>query len=227
MALLLNIDTAGETATITIAEKEEVIGCIENANQKDHAAFLHTAIQQLLQNAEVPMNKVDAIAVAAGPGSYTGLRVGMASAKGLCYALDLPLITINTLEILAMASIDQIRDPDALYCPMIDARRMEVFTAVYDCRLKEILSPSSLILNDLLFKELLESTRIYFSGSGSLKWGGLLKDKNGVMVKTGNTALAMAALAFKNYQSKNFADLAYTSPLYLKEFYTARPGDKM
>src|SRR5665647_1745116 len=151
MALILNIDTATESAIISISEKDKIIDSVTNSNQKDHASFLQPAIKNLLQKADLSINKLNAIAVTAGPGSYTGLRVGMASAKGLCYALKIPLITINTLEVMALSSLKQIHDPSALYCPMIDARRMEVFTAVYDHHLTEIIKPCSMILDCLLY----------------------------------------------------------------------------
>ncbi|HUP13519.1 MAG TPA: tRNA (adenosine(37)-N6)-threonylcarbamoyltransferase complex dimerization subunit type 1 TsaB, partial [Niastella sp.] len=142
--LILNIDTATDQAIVSLSKEGSVIGTLENNAQKDHAAWIQLAINSLLQKHGSAMHQLQAIAVTAGPGSYTGLRVGMATAKGLCFALQIPLITINTLQVMANAAIDQFllkasQMPLPLcFCPMIDARRMEVFTAVYDKALQEI-----------------------------------------------------------------------------------------
>jgi universal bacterial protein YeaZ len=221
MALILNIDTATETAVVSISENEKVMDFASNSNQKDHASFLHPAIKTLLKNIDLPINKLDAIAVTAGPGSYTGLRVGMAAAKGLCYALNIPLITLSTLEVMAQEIINKMNDPSALYCPLIDARRMEVFTAVYDHHLTEILKPCSMILEEGSFKDMIQKNKIYFSGSGSEKLKQLLDDKNAVYILNNEvTPEAMALLAYKHFVKQDFANISYSSPTYLKEFYT-------
>ncbi|MGI8582598.1 MAG: tRNA (adenosine(37)-N6)-threonylcarbamoyltransferase complex dimerization subunit type 1 TsaB, partial [Chitinophagaceae bacterium] len=182
MAIILNIDTATENATISISEKDKAIDAVTNRNQKDHASFLQPAIKNLLQRAGLSINKLNAVAVTAGPGSYTGLRVGMASAKGLCYALNIPMITINTLQVMAFSCIKEMQEQSALYCPMIDARRMEVFTAVYDHNLTEEIKPCSLILDTGTFINILQTNKIYFSGSGALKLKNLLDNKNAVYI---------------------------------------------
>jgi tRNA threonylcarbamoyladenosine biosynthesis protein TsaB len=220
MAFILNIDTATETAIVSISEKGKVIDFVINSNQKDHASFLHPAIKNLFNKVDLPIIKLNAIAVTAGPGSYTGLRVGMAAAKGLCYALNIPLIAISTLEVIAFSTIMQVQDTSALYCPLIDARRMEVFTAVYDHLLAEIVKPSSIILEDEPFKELLQTTKIYFSGSGSIKLKEKISDKNAVFPGNKISPDAMAELAYANYTNNKFENIAYASPVYLKEFYT-------
>src|ERR1051325_9884884 len=143
MALILNIDTAIETASICLSEDKNVLKFAINENQKDHAAWLSVAIKTLMKEAGIQLNQLNTIAVTIGPGSYTGLRVGLSAAKGLCYALNIPLITIGTLEMMAMAAKEE---PVDLLCPMIDARRLEVFTAVYNKKMEEVRSPHSLIL---------------------------------------------------------------------------------
>jgi tRNA threonylcarbamoyladenosine biosynthesis protein TsaB len=171
MSYLLNIDTATSVAVVSIAKDGRVLHYLTNPSQKDHGAFVQIAVQQLLKKTELQIAAVDAVAVTAGPGSYTGLRVGMASAKGLCFALNKPLITLNTLAIFAKAAIDTVPDPAALlYCPMIDARRMEVFTAVYTHTLKELLPPVALILNKDSFAAYLQTRTILFIGNGVEKW---------------------------------------------------------
>jgi len=134
MSLILNIDTASENAHVSLAKDGQVLHTLSNDSQKEHASFLQAAIEQLIKNAAVSFKEVDAVAVTAGPGSYTGLRVGFASAKGLCYALKKPFITIGTLEVLTVSALQlypPAADENILCCPMMDARRMEVFTAIY------------------------------------------------------------------------------------------------
>jgi len=220
MAFILNIDTATETAIVSLSEEKTVLNFMTNSDQKDHASFLHPSIKNLLDKARLNMNKLDAVAVTAGPGSYTGLRVGMAAAKGLCYALNIPLITVSTLEVMALSTIREVKDGDALYCPLIDARRMEVFTAVYDFHLTEKINPCSLVLDDGSFRDLLKTATIYFSGSGSEKLKGILNDKNALFA--GNEVIpdSMVELTHKKFRKKDFADVAYASPVYIKEFYT-------
>jgi tRNA threonylcarbamoyladenosine biosynthesis protein TsaB len=224
MALLLNIDTATESAVISLSDNETVIDFSANDNQKDHASFLHPAIKLLLQKTGLSLADLSAVAVAEGPGSYTGLRVGMASAKGLCYALNIPMITINTLEVMAFSLIQQTGDNNAYYCPLIDARRMEVFTGVYDHLLAEIIPPCAMVLNNYSFTELLSANRMYFSGSGAPKLEQELKNPNAIFTDHFTTPAAMAALANECFKKGEFADMSYASPVYLKEFYTpAKP----
>ncbi len=224
MALILNIDTATEIAFISISDNDKIFQFAINYNQQDHASFLQPAIKKLLLKLDLSINKLNAIAVTAGPGSYTGLRVGMASAKGLCYALNIPLITINTLEVMALSAMNQIKKNAALYCPMIDARRMEVFTAIYDHDLNEILKPCSLILDKNSFAELLKTNTIYFSGDGAAKMKDLLQNDNAVFLNTETSPDAMAKLSYKNFINKSFADVSFSSPFYLKEFHTILPS---
>ena len=174
MSLILNIDTAITTASISISIDGNILGEAFNTEQRDHGAFIQPAIQSIAKNKGISLTELSAVAVVAGPGSYTGLRVGMASAKGLCYALGKPLITIGTLEMLAYQAISQANinqnDMPILFCPMIDARRMEVFTAVYDKNLNTILSPSALIIDKDSFANLLLNNKIIFFGDGADKF---------------------------------------------------------
>ncbi len=225
MSLILNIDTSATTAQINIAENGLIVQEEKNTNQKDHASFVQPAIQSLIKKSGITLNDIASIAVACGPGSYTGLRVGMASAKGLCFALDKPMITVGSLEILARAAIDQYQQNDmegTFFCPMIDARRMEVFTAIYDSRLNSILAPCALILNSgFVVKELLNS-RIAFFGDGAAKWQTICPNEKALFLNVPDNGLAMSKLSFKKFVDKDFADTAYAEPLYLKEFYLAQ-----
>jgi tRNA threonylcarbamoyladenosine biosynthesis protein TsaB len=190
-----------------------------NTSQKDHASFLQVAIQQLINDAAIKLNDVDAIAVTAGPGSYTGIRVGMSSAKGLCYALNKPLITINTLEVLNVAAVEESHGSvNFLYCPMIDARRMEVFTAIYSSRTTTILAPCAMILQQDSFINELKKNKIVFFGSGADKWEAICKHPNASFTVVSNLAAAMAQLSHHHFTRNDLANLAYSEPFYLKEF---------
>lgn len=222
MSLILNIDTATETAHVSIAKDGIVLKACDNASQKDHASFLQPAILQMTIAAEVTLKEIDAIAVTAGPGSYTGLRIGLASAKGLCYALNKPLIMINTLEVLTASALYQQGDKAAngstLFCPMIDARRMEVFTAIYNDQLAIILSPQAMVLEEQSFKAPLEKNRVLFFGSGSVKWSAICHDPNAFFETVPILPQAMSHLSNQFYSRQQFADPAYSEPFYLKEF---------
>ena len=224
MSLILNIDTATETAHVSLAKDGIVLMSYLNELQKEHASFLQPAIQQLCTNTGIKLKDIDAIAVTGGPGSYTGLRVGLASAKGLCYALSKPLIMINTLEILTSSafstSIDQVAGPSILFCPMIDARRMEVFTAIYDSQLTEILPPCAMILDEQSFQDQLNKNKVIFFGSGSLKWKAICNDPNASFETLSIRPEAMSKLSSKQFSLDCFADVAYSEPFYLKEFQT-------
>jgi tRNA threonylcarbamoyladenosine biosynthesis protein TsaB len=225
--MILNIDTATDQAMVSLSNDGSVIGTLENNAQKDHAAWIQMAINTLLQKHGYTMQQLQAIAVTAGPGSYTGLRVGMATAKGLCFALQIPLITINTLQVMANAAIDQYLSKAAempqplCFCPMIDARRMEVFTAVYDTALQEIIAPKAMILDELSFKEELNDRSLICFGNGSLKWKTVSRYPNILFIDEKlDIAKSLAKLASNLFLSQNFANLAYAEPVYLKEFYS-------
>lgn len=231
MSLLLHIDTATEHASICLTKNGVVIGFAEHADQKNHGAFLQPAIQKIFQKAGFLLKDVNAISVSNGPGSYTGLRVGLASAKGLCYALSKPLILVNTLEIIAVAAIREIDNawqmlddkpilPATYFCPLIDARRMEVFTAVYNSQLEAIVAPTAIILDENSFAEQLTNHKIIFSGSGHHKLKTMLQHQNATFISVHHNATHLSLLTEQKFAQKNFANLAYSQPFYLKEFYS-------
>lgn len=223
MSLILNIDTTSETALVNIAADGIVLHETINATQKDHAAFLQSAIRAVVANAGAGFGDLAAVAVCCGPGSYTGIRVGMSSAKGLCYALNKPLIMLDALEILVKDVVDNEKNVagsrPVLYCPMIDARRLEVFTAVYDRLLNVIEAPRALILAEDSYVNMLLKNDVIFFGSGAAKWQPLCPSKFAFFVHIENKGLAMSSLSHKKLQENNFADIAYAAPLYIKEFY--------
>jgi tRNA threonylcarbamoyladenosine biosynthesis protein TsaB len=214
---LLNIDTAVQTASVCLAKDNQAVAIKMNFSQNDHASWLQPAIASLLSDHKVKIDQVDAIAVSAGPGSYTGLRVGMATAKGLCFALNKPLVLVSTLKMMAAAALSE---TSSLICPMIDARRMEVFTAVYDHSLNTIVEPHNRILLQDSFAELLEKEVCVFFGNGSDKFKNIVAHPNAIFKQIEATAEQMTTLAYQGYQSKDFANLAYCEPLYTKEFFS-------
>ena len=217
MSFILNIDTAVDIASVCLAGDGEALQLTINENQKDHAAWLHPAIEEMLKVNKLTMKDISGVAVSIGPGSYTGLRVGLSTAKGLCYAMDIPLITIGTLEMMAYSVKDEAVD---LICPLIDARRMEVFAAVYNKILQPLIVPQIMIINETSFAEILAEHKILFSGNGRKKLQTIISNSNALFTNTDGNASHLAALSFKSFCKKEFADLAYTGPLYLKEFYT-------
>ena len=217
MSFVLHIDTAGQTASIAISANDTLLVEKLNANQFDHASWIHTALQEAMREANLLLEKINAISVTIGPGSYTGLRVGLSTAKGLCYALEKPLITIPTLQL--MASVIEC-DTNTWICPMIDARRMEVYYALYDQILNEIQPAQALILDAASFSVELEKQKFIFCGSGADKFKPLCLSKNASFSTASATAAAMIPIALGKFLKKEFADLAYCTPLYVKEFYS-------
>jgi tRNA threonylcarbamoyladenosine biosynthesis protein TsaB len=228
MALLLNIDTATEHASVCLSKDGKVLAIEESLDQKNHGSFLQPAIKKILASVNLSLSAIDAIAVTEGPGSYTGLRVGMASAKGLCYALNKPLIVLNTLRVMAAAAIDAYNvelppGSDLLFCPMIDARRMEVFTALYDSSLNQVLAPIAVVLTETSFDSELNNKGIVFSGSGHYKFKEISLNTAAMFDNVQHNASNMVALAEKAYKQQQFANLAYSEPFYLKEFFSPLP----
>jgi tRNA threonylcarbamoyladenosine biosynthesis protein TsaB len=221
MPLLLNIDTATEHASVCLSQDDIVLGMIESAEQKNHASFVQIAIREVMAKAGYGLDQLDAVAVTAGPGSYTGLRVGLASAKGICYALGKPLVMVNTLEVMAQAVLSRQSsiDPLALLCPLIDARRMEVFTALYDISLREIESPHALVMDENSFSGPLKTQPVVFCGSGRPKLEKIISSPAAIFSGVQHHAGDLAIRGLKAYQSNLFADLAYSEPLYVKEFF--------
>ena len=222
MSWILHIDTALETACVSIAFDGKLVAEKFNISQKDHASFLQPSIAELLVVAGMSIKQIDAVAVVNGPGSYTGLRVGMASAKGLCYALNKPLITIGSLQIMAATAIEQLhkKDDSTLFCPMIDARRMEVFTAVYDQQMIEIEAPCAIELSQDLFVNRMLKNSLYFFGNGALKWKMICSNENAHFITVENNNMIVSTLAYQYLRKNQFANLAYSEPAYIKDFFS-------
>jgi len=216
VSLILNIDTAVQSASLCVARNGRSLALRTNPEQRDHAAWLHVTLGEMLAELGLGLADLDAVAISAGPGSYTGLRVGMSTAKGFCYALQIPLIIINTLEL--MAATADAGDAELL-CPMIDARRMEVFTAVYDRQLQTVLAPTNMILDADSFRDL-RSKRMLFFGNGSGKFETVMQGPPATFAQVTATAADMAPLAQKKFEARDFGDLAYAEPYYGKDFHS-------
>jgi tRNA threonylcarbamoyladenosine biosynthesis protein TsaB len=221
MALLLHIDTALEKAFVGLSRDGILLMELSNALQHDHAAFVEPAIRHIMDKCGFSMNDIDAAGVTTGPGSYTGLRVGMASAKGICYALNKPLVAITTPEVMAAAAIEAFPGYDA-YCPMIDARRNEVYAALYEPTMEVALPPHAAILSVDFFAQELEHKKVLFFGTGASKW----KQMPGFNAKASFEKVEyngkhLASLFFKSFKNNLFCDLAYTEPLYTKDVHFA------
>ena len=227
MAVILNIDTTQKVCSAALTAEGMILCHAEDFEGRNHASLLSGFIKKCLDYAADHELKLEAVAVSMGPGSYTGLRIGLSEAKGLAYALGIPLIGVNTLELLAtrvMFSTDDI-DPETIFVPMVDARRMEVFTAAYDFALQPLLAPEPMILNEDSYSSLLATGRpVLFFGDGSDKARPLISAPNARFVE-GVVPLAvdMVALAERQYARREFIDLAYSTPLYLKDFQPTTP----
>lgn len=226
MPLLLNIDTATELASVCLSDNNTVLASATSEEQKNHASFIQPAIERLMKQCGYALTQLDAIAVTAGPGSYTGLRVGLSTAKGLCYALNKPLIMIGTLDVMAFAAQQAFPQTEqnglpVVFCPMIDARRMEVFAAVYDARLHVLQEPAAVILDEKSFNYFITNHFVVFSGAGCKKFQPLVHNPNSVfLLEVSHNASHLSSLSYRAFEQGMFADLAYSEPFYLKEFFS-------
>jgi tRNA threonylcarbamoyladenosine biosynthesis protein TsaB len=216
MATILCIETATTNCSVALSVNGSVIALKEdNSSQYSHAERLHSFIEQVMVEAGINKNELDAIAVSKGPGSYTGLRIGVSATKGLCYALDKPLISIPTLESLAC----QVSEPSGIRVTMLDARRMEVYSAVFSSEGKEIRNTKAEVLTSDSFIEFLDKGTVHFIGNGVEKFEKICNHKNFIFVKDKlPSAKEMGHLAELKYNKNLFEDVAYFEPYYLKDF---------
>jgi tRNA threonylcarbamoyladenosine biosynthesis protein TsaB len=221
LTTILNINTAFETASVNLSIDEEILVEAENNSQKDHASFLEPAIKKICRAAGVNLNSIDAISVINGPGSYTGLRVGLSSAKALCYALKKPLILLNTLDVMAKALKLQspVQQENILFCPLIDARRQEVYTGLYDYNLNLIKHYSAEILDNNFLQEEKNAEIIVAGGTGSHKLQEIVNNKNILYINPLRLSKPSVILANRAVILKENSDLVYSEPFYLKPVY--------
>jgi tRNA threonylcarbamoyladenosine biosynthesis protein TsaB len=227
MALILSIETSTQTSSIAIHEDGQLISSQNIHLDKSHSAYLAPSIKYLFETCGLEMNTIDAVAISKGPGSYTGLRIGTSSAKGICYALDAKLIAINSLEAMAYG-MTKYQYEDVLICPMIDARRMEVYCLIAQHDMSILETTQAKIIDESSFSDLLIDKKIIFAGNGAMKCKPILDNSHNAIFIEGIVPSAehVGSLAWQAYQQGKFEDLAYFEPYYLKDFIAKKPSAK-
>ncbi|BDU24774.1 tRNA (adenosine(37)-N6)-threonylcarbamoyltransferase complex dimerization subunit type 1 TsaB [Flavobacterium sp. GSB-24] len=223
MSFILNIETATKNCSVSVAKDGKTIVCSELADEGySHAEKLHVFIEEVIAKAGISVQDLNAIAVSQGPGSYTGLRIGVSAAKGLCYALNIPLIAIDTLKTLA----SQAEVTDGKIIPMLDARRMEVYSAVFNTDLSIERAIKAEIIDENSFQEYTD--KLYFVGDCADKCKAVLTKENFVFLENIKypSAQAMSKISFDKYQKSDTVDVAYFEPYYLKDFMITAPSKK-
>ncbi|MHC1708455.1 MAG: tRNA (adenosine(37)-N6)-threonylcarbamoyltransferase complex dimerization subunit type 1 TsaB [Bacteroidales bacterium] len=233
MALILIIETATPYCSVALADNGEIIASTNSKSHNDHAAVLATYIKDIFQQSDSSLKDIQAVAVSKGPGSYTGLRIGVSAAKGLCFSLDIPLIGLNTLAGMAYGMIyhvvrDRNLDESTLFCPMIDARRMEVYSSVYDNAFREIKETCAEIIDENSFNDLIERNFLVFFGDGAQKTEPLFgKHPNVKIISSFHPSAGhFGKLAENAYRDGLFENVRYFEPYYLKQFIAGKPKVK-
>ncbi|WP_299271721.1 tRNA (adenosine(37)-N6)-threonylcarbamoyltransferase complex dimerization subunit type 1 TsaB [uncultured Psychroserpens sp.] len=221
MSVILNIETSTTNCSVSLSKQGETLVLKEDNNVNySHAESLHIFIDSVLKSAQMKRSDINAVAVSKGPGSYTGLRIGVSAAKGLSYALDVPLISVSTLQALAY----QVKAVDAFIVPMLDARRLEVYSAVFDSSYNAIRSIEAQILNEQSFSDYLSKGKVYFIGNGVEKTKKLISHPNAIFIEGKlPSAGEMSALSYEKYKKSDIEDVAYFEPFYLKDFIALKP----
>lgn len=221
MALILNIETATTNCSVSVSKNGKTLFLKEDNNSNySHAESLHVFIDAVLKESNTTLDALDAIAVSKGPGSYTGLRIGVSAAKGLCFALNKPLISTSTLEALAY----QVKPENGCIVPMLDARRMEVYSAIFDENHHLVRETQAQILDEHSFEDYLQQLKVYFVGNGVEKAKEIITHANAVFIDGKlPSANEMSMLAYNKYKISDFEDVAYFEPYYLKDFIALKP----
>ena len=216
MGIILNIETATKNCSVSIADKGNILAIKElNNGNYSHAEVLHPFIADILKEAQLSSKDIDAVAVSKGPGSYTGLRIGVSAAKGLCFAFDKPLISVDTLTALAHAT----NSSDGYIVPMIDARRMEVYASVYDANYTQVREIKAEIITEASYQDYLKLGTVTFLGDGAMKCKEVITHENAVFLSDYfPSSKEMAGLSYEKYKKNDIEDVAYFEPFYLKDF---------
>lgn len=226
MALILSIETGTEICSVALGRDGKLLSLRENNDGRNHARLLGVYIEEILEEMDVRPEELDAVAVGMGPGSYTGLRVGVSMAKGICYGQNIPLIAVNSLQALAQVALEDFDAgilnvetvDDKILCPMIDARRMEVYTQRFDSKLNPVSEIEALILDENSFADILKNQGVVVFGDGALKLKTVIDHENLILLPVLPSARGMVALAENSFTHSDFADTAYFEPYYLKDF---------
>lgn len=229
--MILCLETATPSCSVALVHNNEVLACEEEPKGQNHSEKITLFIDKVMKKAGISYDKLDAVAVSMGPGSYTGLRIGVSTAKGICYAVSKPLIAVSTLQSMAYGGRDIVSDfkkDDVLLLPMIDARRMEVYSAVFDMNIKELQETKAIIVDTGSFSELKKEHDIYLFGDGADKCAGLFEndEKINVIKDFHCSAKDMKIVAQQKLEDKDFVDVAYFEPFYLKDFVPGTPTVK-
>ena len=218
--MILQIETATTVCSVALARDGKVVAFKQVDQRNAHAEVITVFIDELLSASGFNYADIDAIAVSCGPGSYTGLRIGVSTAKGLCFALDKPLIAIETLEAMAFGVINEGIETDMLLCPMIDARRMEVYTSIFNSKGENIKPTAAEIIDENSFADLLQDNKVLFFGDGAEKCREVLSHNPNAQFLSGfiNSATHLTKKAEEKFMAKDFEDVAYFEPYYLKDF---------
>ena len=228
--MILNIETSGEICSVALADKGELIDSRESNSGKSHAALLGLFIEELFEENKICPSYLDAVAISAGPGSYTGLRIGVATAKGICYGADIPLIALNTMECMCAGWLLNHQTPEDqfLFRPLIDARRMEVYTALFNHSLDVLKQPGAHIITNNSFLDELNNQIVVLFGSGADKCKSVIEHENARFYDGDYlSAIHMVHLSWEKFNNKVFADTAYFEPDYLKEFQATTPKNNI
>ena len=231
--MILCIETSTAVCSVALVNNGNVIALRESLDGQNHAEKITIFIDEVMKEANLSYKDLDAVATSMGPGSYTGLRIGVSTAKGLCYAMEKPLIAIDTLAAMAYGFIGQqptanSQQPTAILCPMIDARRMEVYSAFFNEELEKVSETEAIIVDENSFMELKQNNHLYLFGDGADKLASLFENDENITVveKFHCSAAYMAKLADEAFTNKQFVDTAYFEPFYLKNFVPGMPKVK-
>jgi tRNA threonylcarbamoyladenosine biosynthesis protein TsaB len=223
MAIILSIETSTPVCSVALHGDGKILTALEVHQEYSHASKLAILVEEVTKLSDTPLDRIDAVALSSGPGSYTGLRIGTSLAKGLCYALDIPLISVPTLEAMAVL-VSRFYPGDVLFCPMIDARRMEVYCQINDRDLSEIEPVQAKVIDSESFQSLLDVRPIVFFGSGAAKCRSVILHKNARFLENINPlASRFGELAYAKFEQGKFEDVTEFVPSYLKEFFMRKP----
>jgi tRNA threonylcarbamoyladenosine biosynthesis protein TsaB len=229
MSKILCIDTATDICTVSVFENKKCIAIRNSTEDRSHAVQLAVYIESILKETNMQVCNLDAVAISMGPGSYTGLRIGVSMAKGLCYGASIPLIAVSTLQAMCYGITNSFKEQHGLsnfyLCPMLDARRMEVYTSVFNPDYSEVNPVSAEIIDNSSFLDLLEKKPVLFFGNGAEKTKEHIQHKNAIFYGAFvHSSEYMAEIAYNKFRNKQFEDVAYFEPFYLKDFVATIPS---
>tara|TARA_B110000014_G_scaffold91251_1_gene62691 strand:- start:1035 stop:1727 length:693 start_codon:yes stop_codon:yes gene_type:complete len=223
---ILCVDTTSEFCSVSLFNGNELVNTVNSKIERSHSKLIISLVEKVIKESKIEISDIDAFSISRGPGSYTGLRIGLSCLKGFCYGLDKPLISLNTLKILAKSATEKIDNKDSYICPMVDARRMEVFTKLYNYSMDEVSGDRALILDNNSFSNYKDKI-IYFVGSGSSKFEDISDNINfKFLPDIIPNSIHMGELSFNKFLNNDFEELSTFEPNYIKDFYLIKKKDK-